>query len=304
MSMTWAQFVAEVKAHMPVDANRLGVQEYILRQIRAGAIDAQDKIEYYRQGHSKIYKAADITQRNYACSGSLPSVTRGLPDLREVYLRKYAYEFAGAITIASGSVSSNVVTITTDDDHNYSTGDTIRIAGFTDSAVNIDAEITVTGDDTFTYAATTSDGALTEGGDGATANKITSIEWEKVKADAVNWSNRFKMETISCNNASGVVHVAKIAVSPQFDEFYFWPCLIADTYELEIVYDGIVTTFEDADTTPFDEELAHVVSLFAKSRLEAWQGQTQLSDDFEREYVRERLNLWRRRKRMRFVDRV
>lgn len=66
--------------------------------------------------------------------------------------------------------ATNVVTITTIADHNFSTGDSIVIAGGTTFSLNGKFTITVTGDKTFTYASSGSDG--TAAGDFISANRI------------------------------------------------------------------------------------------------------------------------------------
>lgn len=57
-----------------------------------------------------------------------------------------------AIAVASITRSVNTATVTTVDDHGYSTDDWVAIAGAVQTDYNVAAQITVTGAKTFTYA--------------------------------------------------------------------------------------------------------------------------------------------------------
>jgi hypothetical protein len=53
--MTWAQFKAKVLILLTVDSNRMGMSDFIALQTKLAAIDLQQHIEYFRQGHVTRY---------------------------------------------------------------------------------------------------------------------------------------------------------------------------------------------------------------------------------------------------------
>lgn len=73
---TWAQFKANVRLLLPVDANRFGVgtgaTNYLDQLIKQGVIDIQNFVPYYRNGNETIYMPDDLAEDGLASVGELP----------------------------------------------------------------------------------------------------------------------------------------------------------------------------------------------------------------------------------------
>jgi hypothetical protein len=104
----------------------------------------------------------------------------------------------GDVVISSAALATNVVTIDTATAHGLSTGDYVLIAGlgYTTTNPNIEAQITVTDADTFTYALTaanetftTSSSSIIEATSRATATVVSMIQGGQADPDAaLHWS--------------------------------------------------------------------------------------------------------------------
>jgi hypothetical protein len=73
MSTTWLQFVAIVKEHLTVDANRRGIETYVLRNIKNAVVDLQRFIIPYRDGHTSLYTEFELDEHGAAQLGELPA---------------------------------------------------------------------------------------------------------------------------------------------------------------------------------------------------------------------------------------
>lgn len=80
--MTWAEFNDQVRVYLSVHNRRQGVQPLIDQWIRAGAVDLQTYIEYFRSTHVDILEESELTPSGYAHRGDLPD---GEPLLFRVY---------------------------------------------------------------------------------------------------------------------------------------------------------------------------------------------------------------------------
>lgn len=73
---TWAQFVAEVKKLIPLEAQRKGVgtsaDDFLLGYIRQAVIQLQDISDELRVGHESIYELYDLVQEGRALRGTKP----------------------------------------------------------------------------------------------------------------------------------------------------------------------------------------------------------------------------------------
>jgi len=73
MATTWLQFIALVKEHLTVDANRRGTETFVTRVIKNAVIDLQRFIIPYRDGHTTTYAAIDLDEHGSAQLGQFPS---------------------------------------------------------------------------------------------------------------------------------------------------------------------------------------------------------------------------------------
>lgn len=71
--MTWADYVAFTVAHLTVDADRRGLEDFRNRMIRNSVVDLQRFIRAYRSGHTTTYLAANLSQKEYGMVGNLPA---------------------------------------------------------------------------------------------------------------------------------------------------------------------------------------------------------------------------------------
>lgn len=71
-TFTWGTFSAEVLSRCPIDASRLGTQDFLPRLIRDAVLDLQRYIPAFTTRHETIYYAADFTQDGSASVGAMP----------------------------------------------------------------------------------------------------------------------------------------------------------------------------------------------------------------------------------------
>lgn len=71
---TWAEYVAEVKKLLPIEAQRLGVgsTDYLTSLIRQGVMDLQRVIPGYQINHETIYYPSDLVREGMAMRGVKP----------------------------------------------------------------------------------------------------------------------------------------------------------------------------------------------------------------------------------------
>jgi hypothetical protein len=69
---TWKEFKALVDIQLPLDSNRLGLEEYYPQKVRDAILDLQHYIPRYRKHNEAIYYETDVVQNGRASIGSLP----------------------------------------------------------------------------------------------------------------------------------------------------------------------------------------------------------------------------------------
>lgn len=79
--MTWLEFKQGVYELITVDAERMGSEAFVNRQIALAVDDLQSHVEFYRIGHETTYEVDDLTDDGYASRGELPAGAY----LRELY---------------------------------------------------------------------------------------------------------------------------------------------------------------------------------------------------------------------------
>ena len=67
----------------------------------------------------------------------------------------------------------------------------------------------------------------------------------------------------------GLESAPLLAIEPGGREFYVWPKLVADVYELRIEGTGRKSDFADADPTPFDKRMAEAAAKYISAKLPA-----------------------------------
>lgn len=81
--MTWTEFVAAVRAELPVDSDRMGIAtgnpNFLDQQILHCVIDLQKMVPFYRVGHETVYGPDDLVMNGLASLGSLPSSDQSRP---------------------------------------------------------------------------------------------------------------------------------------------------------------------------------------------------------------------------------
>ncbi len=84
--MTWAEFVTEVNEQLSVDADRRGLEDFRLQQMKNAAIDLQRNIESYRRRQVTIFNEFDTIVVGKAQLISLPKFS--IPTAFYVYSTK------------------------------------------------------------------------------------------------------------------------------------------------------------------------------------------------------------------------
>ncbi len=82
---TWSEFKDKVLKMMPLDANRLGMDDYLPGLIREAVIDLQDFIPSYKEHHESLYYPNDFASDGSASVGTLPPNSK----LESVWLFKF-----------------------------------------------------------------------------------------------------------------------------------------------------------------------------------------------------------------------
>jgi hypothetical protein len=70
--MKWSEFQDLVLSQLPLDANRIGLEEFLPQQIRNAVLDLQHYIPRYRKNHETIYYCTDFVIEGKAGVGTLP----------------------------------------------------------------------------------------------------------------------------------------------------------------------------------------------------------------------------------------
>jgi hypothetical protein len=71
--MTWATFTAAVLEQLGTDGTRRGIDALRTRAIRDAVVDLQRFIPAFRDGHTTRYDEADLTTKDYAQVGTMPT---------------------------------------------------------------------------------------------------------------------------------------------------------------------------------------------------------------------------------------
>lgn len=80
--MNWGEFKDLVKEHLPLDAEREGIQQFLPNIIKAAALDMQSHVFFYRKNHETLLVYEDFALDNKASTGALPDGAM----LNEAYL--------------------------------------------------------------------------------------------------------------------------------------------------------------------------------------------------------------------------
>mgnify|MGYP001604639950 CR=1 FL=1 len=76
--MTWLEFKTAVKEQLPIDNARYNVGQvstgvsYIDRKIRIAALEIQELIPFYQQGHTTVWGVDDVDEQGFASHGFIP----------------------------------------------------------------------------------------------------------------------------------------------------------------------------------------------------------------------------------------
>lgn len=93
--MTWAEWKAEVSTGLLLNANRLGAEDFVAKQILLGASDLQGYIDSYRWNQKDTFVHAQMADDGEASVGTLEGVN---PSINDVIIRRvrndgYAYVY-------------------------------------------------------------------------------------------------------------------------------------------------------------------------------------------------------------------
>lgn len=172
-------------------ANAILVKNLTVTPIQSTLV-SRDLIRPYL-GNSEQLMAERYSKAEFEVEFAGPGAIGKTPAY-DALLRACALAGAAQTTSVSIAVSSAVATVTKTS-HGLSTGDKVVISGCTDTALNITAAITVTGANTFTYAAA---GAADAGSAAGTPLMRTAYVYSPI-------SSSFESATIYYN-ADGVLH--------------------------------------------------------------------------------------------------
>lgn len=78
-----------------------------------------------------------------------------------------------------------------------------------------------------------------------------------------DWGNRYDLV---CGNPKVVNCQFFMAIDPQGKQFMVFPS-VGTQHQISLFWEGVKTSFDSADTVPFDDDVAELVGLFVKSRI-------------------------------------
>jgi hypothetical protein len=247
--MTWTQFTDAVKVMLTVDKDRLGGEDFIDQQIRAGVYDIQSVIPLYRRGHQEIYLPANATPLA-ACS----RIT--LPDQAEVqdvyYLRTKTPDDPLDGTTAANAATT-ITGVGTDFLSVLRIGDYIALS----SAATTWGMVTEVHSDTEIVVAT----ALGDGTEQTIKKQV------RYKYPCLPWPWEQREELF--NQTTCILDKALITIDPVNLYLFVYPSLQtadADGYasSLEVNWNGVKIEWSGSNVTPFDERVVHAVADWVK----------------------------------------
>jgi hypothetical protein len=277
--MTWSEFTAAVAQLLTVDGVRLGTLDFVDRQLRAGLVDIQNFIPFYRMGHEETYGTNELTVEGMASRGDLPATA----DIQDCFLLRYSAAASTPITVtALATTATASASFFTESMVGktilFASGERVTITEFTSETVV-----------EFTPAFETGEEPAA-----AVFNVLTGYRSPFVEFD---WEDRFAL-------TSGQVTVAdqypKLAIDPR-GSFYAYPAITGND-QIRLFWDGVKSAFEDEDEVPFDDQCAAVVADFVKGECARhFDGDTTLWASYNSipngSYCAGKRRLWREKRR-------
>lgn len=271
---------AAVKIHIPVDAQREGIQTYLTqlikvahqeisslsvlieRLIREAVIDLQSYVACYRVGESTTYTDTDVVAVGNFSRGAMPDQA----ELLQGFLLEEIDALAEGTDYEAGDyVSSNGRTYMVLNDGQLEVGELGAGLTSTDGSVEELGGL----DFTFFY------------GEACLRSNLLVRPW----SEKYNW-NYLRTGCESTDTP------AMIAIDKQAYSFYLWPQLEAGLTAV-LTWSGLKFDFADGDTVPFDESAQQAVREFVLSRLLRQTEQDRLlSQEHERAYLALRTRLY------------
>lgn len=262
MGYTWKQFNDAVKVLLPLDAQRLGASDFITQHIRQAVIDCQDVIKRYRTGQQNVYGHDEVIPWR-ACSKVTVPVEAQIRDCFLIRWKEGDEPLTGLTTAQAADTSARPQLVAQDTlfTEELAIGDVIMLETDID-AYRTKQYATVTeivSDDTL---------MLDKGlGNLGVQEQIFKLSVQRHPCVHVGWECREKLFVGGYHDF--IDNNAQITLSPD-GILYVYPGLVsadADSwkYLLEVNWDGKKIEFEDADVTPFDEEMTKAVANCVKA---------------------------------------
>lgn len=274
MTYTWAEFKEAVDSLLIVNADREGTQTVKALWVRQAIIRLQRNIEKYRTGQQNLYTpgaSGTLTQNGLASQGSLPEAC----EPRDCFILRENRRAAGGVDLTDDeiTVTAHGITAATgtfDVQRGYFTNSGGALpAGIEEAATYY---LRVVDADTLTLH-TSSRGVIdnTDRVDiTADGTGTTTLVWgqQRFPCSVMPWAQRFSLiNGASClNNQNGL-----ISFDPNGLVFLVYPRLqevnadgLNEYFELN--WDGIKTSWEDTDETPFDEQMTDAVAEFVQAK--------------------------------------
>lgn len=272
MSYTWQEFKDAVDSLLIVNADREGTQTVKALWVRQAVLRLQRNIEKYRKGQQNLYTPGDgLTQLGLASMGSLPEDC----EPRDCFIVRQNRK---AVTAAS--TTANTLTVPAHGITGATGVNDVQRGYFTNAGgalpTGIESGATyyirVVDADTITLHTTALDVidntnavVLTSAGTGT-----TTLIWgqQRFPCTVTPWKDRHTLEfgALCVNNQNGA-----ISFDPNGLIFMVYPRLqevnadgLNEYFELN--WDGVKISWEDNDTTPFDEQMTDAVAEFVQAK--------------------------------------
>ncbi len=275
MSYTWQEFKEAVDSLLIVNSDREGTQTVKDLWVRQAVIRVERNIKKYQTGHQDLYTpgaSGNLTQNGLASQGSLPE---GCEPRDCFILREHRATTSNAvdvtleqITVTAHGITAATSLATVQRGYFTNTGGAVP-AGVEEGATYylrvVDANtltLHLTAQNVLDNASAVD---LTADGTGT-----TTLIWgqQRFSCGSVPWSGRNDLiyGTMCVNDLNG-----RITFDPNGLTFLVYPRLQevnADGLNeyLELNWDGIKIEFEDADPTPFDEQMTDTVAEFVQAK--------------------------------------
>jgi len=274
--VTYAEFVEAVKDDLTVDADRLGTESLRDRAIKNALINLQQMIPQYRVGHTTRYFEDNLIPYGNAHVGTLPSF--GQPSAFYIY----SWALASQMSFLTTGTPTNP--LGPDFDPNDFDPDDFNTVGDATPSVTSPVE-----------------GGDFDGGDFGPSDFLVATGPSPAQIARASYMNRNRLDFRPWTSRQTMIDGREdcrsylYSISPLNRKFVVYPKVsAAQKTAVLLLWNGIKEVWEPEDVMNMPEAAVQAVSNFVKSKIvRTVDKNIALAREFERDWVSNRLALWR-----------